>query len=279
DDRYGNGLHGAAFREQTLQISYDVTTDPRTQPWITEQTRPHGCAAVPLICGGESIGVLYFFFARTSGRADPGIMQLMMDIGANVSFGLDLFERAAQQQRLSRMFSALSSTNEAIMRAKTRDELYQMVCEAAVEGAYFTTTTIFLAEPGADYFRMAATAGPNVDINRARRYSPRADLPEGRGLSGTAYRTGKPCVSNDTRANEQAVQWPYHSENLGHRNSKAGAALPLITQRGIVGVLLFMAGEKGAFTGEFVELLQRLAENVSYALEPFDREDDQRAAE
>src|SRR4029079_4547566 len=118
-------------------------------------------------------------------------------------------------------------------------------------------------------------AGPNVDIIRTRRYSPRADLPEGRGLSGTAYRTRKPCVSNDTRANEQAVQWPYHKDNLGHRNSKAGAALPLVTQHGIVGVLLFMAAEKGAFTGEFVELLQWLAENVSYALETFDRADEQ----
>ena len=58
-----------------------------------------------------------------------------------------------------------------------------MVCEAAVKGAKFTSTTIFLAEPDEDYFRMAATAGPNVGIIQSRRYSPRADLPEGRGLT------------------------------------------------------------------------------------------------
>jgi diguanylate cyclase (GGDEF)-like protein len=279
DNEYGQGLHGPAFREQKLFVCSDVGAEPKARPWMKPDTPPHGCAAAPLVCNGASVGVLLFFFARSTGPVDPGIMQLMMDIGANVSFALELFERAEQQQRLSRMFSALSSTNEAIMRAKSRDELYQMVCEAAVEGAYFTTTTIFLAEANEDYFRRAATAGPNVDIIKERRYSPRADLPEGRGLSGTAYRTGKPCVSNDTRANEQAVQWPYHKDNLGGRNSKAGAALPLVTHRGIVGVLLFMAAEKGAFTGEFVELLQRLAENVSYALETFDRADEARAAE
>jgi diguanylate cyclase (GGDEF)-like protein len=277
DSEYGRGLHGPAFRERKLFICYDVATEPNAKPWIKPDTPPHGCAAAPLVCNGESVGVLLFFFARTSGREDKGITQLMTDIAANVSFGLDLFENDDQQQRLSRMFSTLSSTNEAIVRAKTRGELYQMVCEAAVEGGQFTTATIFLAEQDQDFFRMAASAGPNVDILKERRYSPRADLPEGRGLTGTAYRTGRPSVSNDTRANEKAVQWPY--ENAERRSSRAGAALPLFTQRGIVGVLLFMAGEKGAFTHAFVELLQRLAENVSYALDTFDRADEQRAAE
>jgi diguanylate cyclase (GGDEF)-like protein len=276
DDKYGHGLHGPAFREQKLFISYDTAADERTQPWVVPGTAPHGCAATPLIKGGESVGILFFFFGRTSGREDEGIRQLMADIAENVSFGLALFEREQQQQRLSRMFAALSATNEAIMRAKSRQELYQMVCEAAVTGAKFTSTTILLAEPGDDYFRLAATAGPNVGIIQSRKYSPRADLPEGRGLTGTAYRTGKPSVSNDTRASEKAVQWPYPVEQ---RSSKAGAALPLFSQKGTVGVLLFMAAEKGAFTDEFVELLQRLAENVSYALETFDRADDQRAAE
>ena len=32
------------------------------------------------------------------------------------------------------MFAALSATNEAIMRAKSRDELFDMVCEATVNG-------------------------------------------------------------------------------------------------------------------------------------------------
>jgi diguanylate cyclase (GGDEF)-like protein len=277
NDVYGQGLHGPAFREQKLFICYDVSADPGARPWVKPDAPPHGCSAAPLVKEGESVGVLLFFFGRTSGREDEGIKQLMMDIAANVSFGLDLFERADQQQRLSRMFSALSSTNEAIMRARTRDELYQMVCEAAVNGAHFTSTTILLAEADQDYFRLVWSAGPNVDIIKSRRYSPRIDFPEGRGLTGTAYRTGKPCVANDTRASERAVQWPY--ANIEERSSRAGAALPLFSQRGIVGVLLFMAAERGAFTDEFVELLQRLAENVSYALETFDRADEQKAAE
>ena len=230
DDIYGQGLHGPAFREQKLFICYDVSADPRSAGRGSSRMRRRMDAPRRRsLKEGESVGVLLFFFGRTSGREDEGIRQLMMDIAENVSFGLDLFERADQQQRLSRMFSALSSTNEAIMRARTRDELYQMVCEAAVNGAHFTSTTILLAEADQDYFRLAGSAGPNVDIIKSRRYSPRIDFPEGRGLTGTAYRTGKPSVANDTRASEQAVQWPY--ANIEQRSAKAGAALPLFSQQ------------------------------------------------
>ena len=50
------------------------------------------------------------------------------------------------------MLAALSATNEAIVRAGSRDELYQLVCEAAATGGRFTSTTIALAKPGSDLY-------------------------------------------------------------------------------------------------------------------------------
>ena len=41
---------------------------------------------------------------------------------------------AQSQQRLAKMFAALSATNEAILRTKSADELYQQVCKAALSG-------------------------------------------------------------------------------------------------------------------------------------------------
>ena len=67
DDVYGQGLHGPAFREQKLFISYDISADPERRPWVKPDTPPHGCAAAPLVKEGESVGVLLFFFGRTSG--------------------------------------------------------------------------------------------------------------------------------------------------------------------------------------------------------------------
>ena len=58
------------------------------------------------------------------------------------------------------MLAALSATNEAIVRAGSRDELYQLVCEAAATGGRFTSTTIALAKPGSDFMEIVAGAGP-----------------------------------------------------------------------------------------------------------------------
>ena len=55
------------------------------------------------------------------------------------------------------MFAALGATNEAIMRASSREQLFEMVCEASVHGAKFGSATITLAEPGSDFLRVVAS--------------------------------------------------------------------------------------------------------------------------
>jgi diguanylate cyclase (GGDEF)-like protein len=272
---YGGGLHGPAFRQQTFQISHDTVADPRTKIWNVPGVAGYGCAVLPLTRNGQSVGVMFFFFGAIA-SFDDSVTQLMSRIAENVSFGLEMFEREQQKERLARMFGALSATNEAIMRAATRDELYQMVCEAAVNGAKFTSTAIFLSADDGDFFQLAACAGPRTEKLRSRRYAKTENFPEGRGLTGTAYRTGKPCIANDFQAHEKNVQWPDNSER---RTAHSGACLPLQGKGGVVGVLLFMSSDKYTFTPELIDLLQRLAKNVSFALENFDRSDEQAKAD
>ena len=95
---------------------------------------------MPLINAGQSVGVVVFFVGK-SWAADEEIIALLARIGENVSFALDNFERAndkakadEQKERLTRMFAALSATNEAIMRAKSRAEMFELVCSAAAQG-------------------------------------------------------------------------------------------------------------------------------------------------
>lgn len=282
-DPHGGGLHGPAFREQKLVITYDTSTDPRTKPWALHDATPNGCAAVPLVIAGQSVGILYFFFGRTSGSEDIDVRQLMIDIAANVSFGLEMLQRedvrrvlAKEQDNLHRMYVAISATSEAIMRSRTREELLELVCSAAVLGGKFTSTTIALAEPGQTFLRIAATKGENADRVKSTRFAISADLPEGQGSTGTSFRTMKPCIINDYLTDERTRHWHELARNGG---TKSGASFPLIKGERAIGVLLFLSSEKGAFIGELVDLLLRLAENVSFALENFDRMEQQRRAD
>jgi diguanylate cyclase (GGDEF)-like protein len=274
DHPRGQGLAGPAFREQKLKISYDFSQDERTKGYGVKDGRAYGGAAAPLIVSGRSIGVLYFFFAQTSGADDPDLVKLMGDIGENVSFGLAMFEREEQKDSLSKMYAALSATNEAIMRAQTREEMFGLVCEAAVNGAKFTFTAVGLARDNQDHFEVVAAAGPTAARGKALKYSPRTDLPEGRGITGTSYRTGKPVVSNDYQADQRSAAF------RGVANaSQSGASIPLLVLGQPIGFLLFMSAEKNTFTPDFVDLLQRLTDNVSFALENFDRRDEAKKAE
>jgi diguanylate cyclase (GGDEF)-like protein/PAS domain S-box-containing protein len=189
-------------------------------------------------------------------------------------FGRDMTEQKATEDRLfrlTRMFAALNATNEAILRAKSREELFELVCEAAVTGGRFTSTTIGLADPDSDFFRLVASAGPNAKAILDRHYAVTAARPEGRGLMGIAYRTGRPSISNDYENDENTSHWHKDARGWG---VKSAATVPFFNRGRPVGVLLVHSVERDSFTPEFVELLQRLAASVSFALENFDRADE-----
>lgn len=267
----GQGLTGLAFRSGKVCISDDYLSDPRIRPWrsLAVTTGATTGAAVPLLLHGKIVGTFSFFFGDDSGKLDDEMVTLMARIAENVSFGMEMLEREEQKDRLARMFSALSATNEAIMRAKSRAELFELVCAAAVQGGNFTSAAIMLAEPDDKVLRVMAAAGAN-----AGKLSPL--WPRGRGVSGIAFDSGKPCISNDYLADQQNVTLRDLALNGG---PKSGTALPLLKDGKTIGTLLFLASERGVFAPELVQLLERLAENVSFALENFDRADEKRKAE
>src|SRR5258708_10271908 len=224
------------------------------------------------------------FVSGELGTFTTEFIDLLQRLADNVSFALGNFDLAdekakaeRQKDRLGRMFEALSSTNEAIMRARTRAELFELVCEAAVLAGTFTSTTIALAEPGEEFLRIAASKGRNHKRVRSTRFAISSDHPEGRGLTETAFRTKAPCIMNDFLTNPKTAHWHKLAKDGGTRS---GAGFPLL-RRGTesVGVLLFLAGEEGVFTDDLVELLAKLAENISFALDNFDRADEKTKAD
>src|SRR6202035_4553441 len=154
-------------------------------------------AAFPLLRNGDkAVGVL-LFLSPDEGAFTGDLVELLARLAENVSFALENFDRAdekarteEQKERLGRMFAALSATHEAIMRAKSRTELFDLVCAAAATGGKFTSTTIALAKPGSDYLDVVATGGPAAVSARAVKMSINEAHPEGRGACGMAFRSG-----------------------------------------------------------------------------------------
>jgi diguanylate cyclase (GGDEF)-like protein len=281
----GSGVCGQAFRDQKVCVSNDFLNNPHSLAWREGARASHVGAAMglPLICNGRSVGV-FLVTRREAGSLDVQTVSLFERIAANISFALENFERAgekaradAQKERLSRMFAALSATNEAIMRARSRTELFELVSEAAVVGGNFTSTAIVLERPGAEYLECVASAGP--DRERAFNVKLSADpaKPEGQGITGTAFRTRVPCISNDYLGDFGTSAHFY--EEVRDSGTRSGAALPLLKDGKPIGAIVFLSSEIGAFSPELIALLQRLAENVSFALDNFDRADEKARAD
>ena len=109
------------------------------------------------------------------------------------------------ESNIARMFAALSATNEAILYAKSPEQLFQQVCDAALASGDFLTTAIFLQQPGTSSLKLTAGAGRNVEQLHTIDISVDASRPEGNGLCGQAFRSQTPCVSNDYINDERSL--------------------------------------------------------------------------
>src|SRR5262249_28159441 len=118
---------------------------------------------------------------------------------------------------------------------------------------------------------IVAAAGPTAASARSAPISINAERPGGRGPAGTAFRTAKPALAHHYLSEQSTAALPPRPLSAG---APAGAPLPLHLPGEPVGVMLFVAAEKGTFTPEFVELLERMTNNVSFAMRGFDRADE-----
>jgi diguanylate cyclase (GGDEF)-like protein/PAS domain S-box-containing protein len=178
--------------------------------------------------------------------------------------------------RMGRMYAALSATNEAIMHSKSPEELYGRVCDAAVYGGKFMTAAVLVPDANTAFMKVLAVSGSGEKPLREAKISIDETTPEGRGLVSAAFHTQEPCVTNDFLKDERTAPWHADAKTVG---VKGGAALPLARDGRTIGILLLYSGERRAFDPEIVKLLERMVENVTFALYNFEREAERRQAE
>ena len=280
----GQGITGVAFRTAKPCVSNDLLNDIRSKVWRQALRREgiRAAAALPLVRGGASVGVLLVFFAEV-GAADDEIVSLLARMVENVVFALDSLDSEAERKkneraarRLARMYAALSATNEAIIRSKSPQELYERICDASVRGGKSIATAVLLAEPDSPWLKAVAGSGDVMELVKITRFSIDPDNPYGGGVVGQAFRDRKLAINADILNSEQGRPWREAGLAV---NAVACAAAPLTKKGQSIGVLMIFFGKSWAADEEVMALLARLAENISFALDNFDREDERKRAE
>lgn len=177
--------------------------------------------------------------------------------------------------RLNRAMSTLSRCNEALLHATDEAQLLDEICEIVVSVGGYRLAWVGYINAGDRVVRVKAKAGVEDGyLERAR--ITWEDAPRGCGPAGVAIKTGEPCVLRDILHSPTLSPWHDDAERHGYAST---ISLPLKSAAWNIGALTIYSQEPDAFDEKEVELLKRLAANLTYGIKALRSEADRKQAD
>jgi PAS domain S-box-containing protein len=181
-------------------------------------------------------------------------------------FARDITERKRSEEQLrrsNRALVALSSCNQALIRATDESALLQEICQIVVAKAGYRFCWVGYAEQDeAKTVRPVAQAGIEGDYLKTVNITWE-DTERGRGPVGTCIRTGQPSMVNDVATDPRFAPWRTEAEK---RAFGSCVAIPLVSDSNTFGALTIYASEANAFGDEEVTLLTELADDLAFGV-------------
>ena len=190
----------------------------------------------------------------------------------------DITERKRAEEKiakLNRLYATLSGINMTIVRASSQTELFDRVCEVAVEQGRFYMAWIGTVDRAARRVTPVAQSGlAQEDMVMVQHSVGR--IAEGQGQAATAIREQRTMCTNDYSLEGPLTPWQAQVVKRGIRGS---ATLPLSRGGEVVGLLKLYVRERDFFDSEQLTLIEEMRSDISFALDRFDSEDKRIQAE
>jgi len=200
--------------------------------------------------------------------AMTGIMGIIEDITEPKRLGETL-------RQVSRALKAITECHQALIRATDERQLLDEVCRIIVEEGGYRMAWVGYAEADAGK-SVRPVAQTGFDEGYVEQLNLTwADKVRGRGPVGTAIRTGKPAISQDTRVDPGVAFIRAEARKRGYASI---LALPL-QETHTFGALTIYAADPDAFDDEEIKLLLGLANDLAYGIMALRGRAEQRRAE
>ncbi|HWT65494.1 MAG TPA: PAS domain S-box protein, partial [Terracidiphilus sp.] len=189
----------------------------------------------------------------------------------------DISERHRAEQQvmhLKDVYAALSQTNQCIVRVSDRKELFKRVCDIAIRYGHFRLAWIGLVDEDTRDLAVVESAGPEVSYLHGTLVSVDPDSPYSSGPSGRAVLTNSSQIVNNLSATMSNSPW--HERFQAH-DLKSAAAFPLHCQGKCIGALTVYSDELEYFSQDLIDLLDEMADDISFALSRIASEEEKRA--
>ncbi len=184
----------------------------------------------------------------------------------NEALKLEVREREKAEKELhhtNRALRALSGANRALYLAENEEKLLNEICNVIVKTADYRFAWVGYAQQDA-----GKTVKPMGYAGFEQGYLENAKVtwaekPRGCGPAGMAIRTGKPFVLQNAQSDPAFKPWQEEAHKRGYSSI---LALPLKENQNVFGMMAIYGKEPDAFKKEEINLLQDLANNLSYGI-------------
>jgi diguanylate cyclase (GGDEF)-like protein/PAS domain S-box-containing protein len=183
----------------------------------------------------------------------------------------DITERqqsAARILRLTHLYKALSEVNQSIVRLSDPQQLFPTICHCAVEHGGMQMAWVGQINPSDQKILPVAKCGKNLDYLDKLVVSADVALPEGRGPVGNSFRDNKIVIIDDIDLDPSVNVW--RKLLIGYGWQSIGI-FPIMRNNQRFAVLCVYHDQKAAFDESAISLLDEMAQDISFALDNFDR--------
>ena len=175
--------------------------------------------------------------------------------------------------RINRLYAAWTESSEVIVRQKNEVLLLNRICQILAERVPFEL--VWIGVPGDDgWVHPVAISGISSDYLKKIRVSMDADKQEGQGPASAAIIGGVHKVFNHFLEDANAY---WHSAAVKFNFNSVGA-FPISRGGKIFGCIAVYSSELNFFSSGHVDLMSGLADDITFALDNLDREQEQRVA-
>lgn len=201
--------------------------------------------------------------AHISGKDEVGVLAHGFNQMLNA-----LSSSEQQRERINHLYAAWTQSADIIVRESDEVKLLNEVCRIIANHVSFKLVWVGMAESD-NWVSTVAASHPDSPLLGNTRISTDAALPEGRGPTGTAIREGVPKILNNFLNEPSTLPW---QPVAAAENIHASAAFPLMRGGRCIGAISVYSSEQDYFTPDVIDLMRGLTDDISYALDNFDRE-------
>ncbi|WP_415379818.1 bacterio-opsin activator domain-containing protein [Halosimplex sp. TS25] len=173
-----------------------------------------------------------------------------------------LREQNEQLERLDRINAVIRGIDQALVRATTRREIDEAVCDALAAADPYTAAWIGDVTARSDEVEPRATGG-DIDEYLDAITVTRSEEPHGNGPAGRAIRSRSVQVTHDVTTDGafEGVR-----ETAAAHGVRSAASVPLVYDETVYGVLTVYAAEVGVFDATEQDVLAELGATIGHAI-------------